>query len=399
MAYLTEDDVLDHVRGVCFKTGPPGLVGIESEWLVIDPEHPHVPVPLRTVAPVVDAGGPPPAGSALTYEPGGQLELSSLPQPGLAAAFRAMATDLADLDGRLAAVGLCLSGHGLDPHRSVERQLAVPRYAAMEAYFDARGRAGRLMMCSTASVQICLDIGLDAEDARARWRRVHQLGPVLVAAFANSPLYRGRPTGWRSTRQAIWASCDPARTRPVRRGDPLSAWAEYVLDAPLMAIRREDAPWIVDPGLRFGEWLAGKLHGHPTRDDLEYHLTTLFPPVRPRGWLELRMVDALPRHWWPVPVAVATALLDDPAAARAADDCTAALAEAAGPEGGWRAAARHGPADPAIAEAARCCFAAARDALPRMGAHELIPVVDAYIELYVERGRCPADDLIHEERR
>ncbi|MFC4059207.1 ergothioneine biosynthesis glutamate--cysteine ligase EgtA [Planomonospora corallina] len=448
--YLTEDDVYAHAHGICFKTGPPGLTGVESEWLVTStggPGGPGAHIPLHRVAAAVRAASPLPAGSAVTYEPGGQLELSSPPLPGPAAACRALAADLRHLDPHLAAAGLRRTAYGLDPHRSPRRQLDLPRYSAMEAYFDARGPAGRTMMCCTASLQVCLDIGRDGADARRRWRLLHRLGPVLVAAFANSPLRRGRPTGWRSTRQAVWTELDPSRSRAVPDGDPArgpggdpargpggdpargpggdlgrgpggdlgrgpggglgrdagwdldggpdpaESWARYALEAQVMVLRRADGAWIVDPGLRFRDWLAGGPYGRPTAADLDHHLSTLFPPIRPRGWFELRMIDALPEPWWRVPPAVAAALLDDP---RAADAC----AEAVGPlpPDSWAEAARTGLAGPALARAARACFAAARDALPRIGAADLVPLVDAYIERYVEPGRSPADDLLSEVR-
>lgn len=392
MSFLSEDEVYAHIHGICFKTGPPGLVGVECEWLVVDPERPDDPVPLSRLTAAVAAAAPLPAGSTVSYEPGGQLELSSPPLPGPAAAHRALAADLRHLDPYLTDAGLRRTGCGLDPVRAPHRQLDLPRYAAMEAYFDARGTAGRTMMCSTASIQICLDIGRDAAEARERWRLLHRLGPVLIAAFADSPLRQGRPTGWRSTRQAVWQRLDRARPVPVD-GDPAAAWARYALDQPLLVIRRGDGPWLVDPGLRFRDWLAGGRHGRPTVDDLDYHLSTLFPPVRPRGWFELRMIDALPEPWWPVPLAVAAALVDEPRAADAAAEAVAAL-----PAGAWTTAARCGLADPELARAARACFAAARDALPRMGAADLVPLVEAYLERYVEPGRSPADDLLCEVR-
>jgi glutamate--cysteine ligase len=123
-------------------------------------------------------------------------------------------------------------------------------------------------------------------------------------------------------------------------------------------------------------------------EDLANHLSTLFPPVRPRGWLELRMIDALPEPYWPVPVAVAAALLDDPAAA----DIAAAATEPCA--GRWAKAARDALTDPALGRAARTCFEAAHAALLRRGATDLAGLVADYVHRYVERGRCPADDVI-----
>ncbi len=117
---------------------------------------------------------------------------------------------------------------------------------------------------------------------------------------------------------------------------------------------------VPEPALRFGDWIEhGHALGHPTFDDLEYHLTTLFPPVRPRGWLELRMIDALPDECWPVAVAVATALLDHPDAVAATDEAVTSL------RGRWAPAARDGLADPATRAAAEHCFARDRRGVAR----------------------------------
>src|SRR5690606_26439960 len=393
MTRLTESDVHHYIRGICFKNGPPGRVGIETEWLVTDPADPHRTVPLELLRALVDQAGPPPAGSAVTYEPGGQLELSSPPLPGPAAAHAALAADLAHVRKPLADAGLRLEGRGLDPHRLPRRQLDLPRYAAMERHFDIGWTGGRTMMCSTASIQVCLDIGADAGDAARRWRLVHRLGPVLTAVFANSPVWRGRPTGWRSARWAVWAGLDATRTRPVDGGDPAAAWAAYALGARLMAVRGDAGPCPPPARMAFSDWLAGAGPRPPDHDDLLFHLSTLFPPVRPRGWLELRMIDALPVPWWPVPAAVAAALLDDPDASAEAERAAEALYRSEpDPARLWLAAARDALAHPAVAACARRCMAAATRALPRMGADPLAATVDAYRERYTERGRCPADD-------
>ena len=170
------------------------------------------------------------------------------------------------------------------------------------------------MMRSTAAVQVNVDLGDPAEGER-RWRLAHDIGPVLIAAFANSPLAHGRPTGWRSTRLAVWFTVDPGRTAPVlstTSGPP--SWADYALAARVMFVR--DAEHASQPpgrDLPFAAWIAaGHPLGWPTPEDLQYHLTTLFPPVRPRGWLELRMIDSVPDPWWRVAAAVASTLVTDP---------------------------------------------------------------------------------------
>ena len=348
---IHEESAAEHIHGICLKTGPPRRVGVELEWLVRDARDPALPVPAVRIAAAVSGfgagrlkpgqrdfggnrGGPElptssatrllPSGAPLTSEPGGQLELSSLPADSLAELVRATRADLAALRAALAAHGLELAGIGLDPLRPPRRVLDLPRYAAMEAFFDYGGPWGRQMMCGTASVQVCLDAGDDSDGPsgyRWRWRLLHALGPVLVAAFANSPLRDGKPTGWASSRQQVWARMDPGRTRPPRLdGDPRAAWAAYALDAELMCVRDLDsADWSVPRGLTLRDWVRSdggpaRLR-RPTVDDLEYHLSTLFPPVRPRGHFELRMIDAQPGDGWIVPLAVSWALLSDAAPA------------------------------------------------------------------------------------
>jgi glutamate--cysteine ligase len=277
----------------------------------------------------------------------------------------------------------------------------------MEKFFDRGGPWGRRMMCGTASVQVCLDAGDDGKSQsgyRARWRLLHAIGPVLVAAFANSPLRVGRPTGWRSARQQVWANMDPGRTRaPVFQasdGDPRDAWAAYALDAELMCVREpESQDWTAPPGVTFRDWLrdggSGPLRA-PTAEDLDYHLSTLFPPVRPRGHMELRMIDAQPGDGWIVPAAVVTALADD---VRAADAAMAAAEpvwdESADTHDPWLRAAQRGPADPRISQASKRCFEAADAALARSGASARIRrAVADFTERYVLKDRCPADDQL-----
>jgi ergothioneine biosynthesis glutamate--cysteine ligase EgtA len=407
---LTEDAAAAHIHGICFKTGPPERVGVELEWLVRDARDPALPVgPARVAAALagLDSPGALPAKGCLTTEPGGQLELSSLPAASIGECVAAAADDMAAVTEAMQAAGLRLSGHGLDPFRPPLRVLDSPRYAAMEEFFDRSGPAGRIMMCSTASVQVCLDAGEDGtggQSYRSRWHLLHTVGPVLVAAFANSPLRQGRPTGWRSTRQAVWARLDPGRTKPpqgTRRPgvgtDVRSRWADYALDAELMCVRRDGADsWRAPPGLTFRDWLSnGHIERCPTLDDLDYHLSTLFPPVRPRGHLELRMIDAQPGDGWVVPTAVAWAMLSDPQAS----DASLAAAEPlwAGRGDPWLRAARYGPADGRIARAVRACFDAAEAALRRSRAPaSLLRAVADFAERYVHRDRCPADDLLEE---
>jgi len=203
---------------------------------------------------------------------------------------------------------------------------------------------------------------------------------------------------------------DPGRTRPPvlngrSGGDPRVAWAEYALDARVMCVRSVGSDdWSAPPGLTMRDWVrGGVLEGGqhlraPTIEDLTYHLSTLFPPVRPRGHFELRMIDAQPGDGWVVPAAVTSALLSDQAAGEAATAAVEPLWAAArtGPDP-WLIAARHGPDDSLLARASRACFAAARAALARQGTPPgILAAVDAFIDQYVSKDLCPADDLLEE---
>ncbi|MBC7271905.1 MAG: ergothioneine biosynthesis glutamate--cysteine ligase EgtA [Streptomyces sp.] len=404
---VTEAEVEALVRGICFKTGPPRSLGVEVEWLVQEPDNPWLPVSPERLDAAYAALRTVPLNSALTVEPGGQLELSSPPAASLMECVGTVSADLDAVRAVLREHGLGLLGVGQDPWHPPRRFLRQPRYDAMEACLDRTGPAGRAMMCTSASVQVCLDAGTEEPGPLGhvrRWWLAHHLGAVLVAAFANSPAAAREPTGWRSTRQLTWMEIGAGRAgAPPLDTDPRGAWARHVLDAPVMCVRRDGGPWEVPEELTFREWTRSGGPRPPTPDDLSYHLTTLFPPVRPRGHLELRMIDAQPGDdGWIVPLAVTAALFDDPEAAETAYRTVKPLAERAlglpAPHNPlWIDAARHGLADPELHEAAVTCFAAALAALPRLGAtDEVVAAVAAYRDRHVVPGRCPADDLLDE---
>lgn len=367
-------------------------IGLELEWLTISARRPDDRLDLDDLQAAAAEGGPLPEGGAVSFEPGGQLELDTPPHLGLDTACAKTAADAAEVSRRMEKVGVALVPLGLDAVRTPRRVLESDRYDAMEAAFDAAGPHGRRMMCNTAALQVNLDLGPVPAD---RWRLVHALGPTMVACFANSPFGAengvGRPSGWVANRLATWWGIDPSRTAPpVLGADPAATWLEYALAANVLLIRTAEGFAPVGRRLPFGEWMVtGHDLGWPTADDFAYHLTTLFPPVRPRGWLELRMLDALHDDAWPVAVAVLVALLTDPEAASVASHATAASSTQ------WKDAARVGLDHPALAASASACMAATLEALSRLGAPAgLIDLVARYSDQYVEQGRCPADDRL-----
>ncbi len=394
-ALTNREDAEAHVASICFKTGPPRLLGVELEWtvhhaadparpldgvLLADALHPHTP---RTLCPDSPAAALP-SGAPLSLEPGGQVEISSRPHLSLSGLLTATAADIDHLSALLGAAGLVLGEHAVDPFRPPRRILDTARYAAMERALDRGGADGRIMMCGTAGLQVCVDAGAPDRVAR-RWDTLHALGPVLLAMFANSPRHLGRVTGWASTRMRTWFRTDPLRTgAPERCGDPVGAWAARVLDTPVLCVRRPGAAWDVPAGLTFADWIRGGLPAPPTVEDLDLHLSTLFPPVRPRGYFEVRYLDAQPGTGWIAPLCVLAALM--------ADESTVDEAyRLAGPGAGrWTAAARYGLADPVLADVAPPVVDLALTALDRTDVSaDVRAAVAATVERRLARGGVP----------
>jgi ergothioneine biosynthesis glutamate--cysteine ligase EgtA len=367
-----------------------GAVGLELEMHLVDLLRPAERISWDRLAKLVDDLPPMPAGSSVTLEPGGQVELSSPPLPDVTFAVAALDADVQALAAAMRAEQLGLVSLGADPARPTERMSPKVRYAGMERHFDATGsaRAGRAMMCSTAALQLNVEAG-PSVTWPIRVSRMHRLGPVLVAISACSPYLAGESSGWRSMRQQVWGEIDQARCGPMLDGaHPDEEWAAYALHAPVMLVRDLDSAGATPMTERvsFGEWAEGdpRCGRAATIGDLDYHLSTLFPPVRPRGFLEVRCLDAVPRGWWPGLAGIAVTLLDDPVAANQAAEACAPLTDA------WTTAARDGLADPAIRRAAQECVSAAVDRAPVA----LKAQMEAYAEL-VASGRTPGD-LIRE---
>lgn len=366
------EDAEGYIASICFKTGPPTAIGAQLEHTVHLADHPTRPLDIAQLSAALGDHAPPTLaprspylplrhGGLLTVGPGCQVGIVSRPRPSLDRLHAALNDELDQVAVLLARAGLEFGGTGIDPHRAPRRVLSSPRYHAMAASFARRGSDGRTMMYSTAGLQPCLDAGT-ARGLPARWAAVHELGPTLLATFANSDRFAGRDTGWASTRMRTWYGIDPKRAGTVPTGDdPASAWARYALRAPLVCVRRATGTWNVPAGLTFADWITGKLSSRPSYDDLDYHLGTLFPPVRPRGHLEVRYLDTQPGPHWFAPVAILSALLADDATVDAARDLSAPAA------GRWVEAARYGLTDPVISATAPAVLDLALHALDRDG--------------------------------
>lgn len=315
------------------------------------------------------------------------MELSTPPADPWWEALDALRVDGAAVRRRLADAGIAVLGAGIDPFREPARTLTKPRYDAMQAYFDQWGPEGRRMMSSCAAIQVNIDSG-DAATLARRWDLAHRIGPAVASAFACSPgpLHR-------SERLAMWNAIDPSRTKPVlAAGDLAEDWSTYVLSARLMLLHDDnDRCDTVTQPITFGEWVDQGISGRrPTLADLEYHCTTLFPPVRPRSWLELRWLDCLPAGLAEVAsAAVAVLLIDEEAGATAIDACAYVDTVAS-----WTTTATLGTRDPDLAAAGAATLTAAAEALDRSDAPAMwaAAVADA-AERWPAKGRSPADDL------
>jgi glutamate--cysteine ligase len=372
----------------CLRDGPVGQVGLEIEAHCFDLADPMARPTWERLTGVIATVPPLPGGSAITVEPGGAVELSGPPCDGPGSAIAAMSLDRTMLSSAFTRHGLGLVLLGADPLRPAKRINPGARYRAMEQFFEASGTAdaGAAMMTSTASVQVNVDAG-PRDGWAARVRLAHALGPTMVAISANSPLLHGRFTGWRSTRQRVWSQLDSARCGPilgVDGDDPANDWSRYALRAPVMLVHEPDAVPVSD-WVPFVDWADGRtlLGGRrPTQADLDYHLTTLFPPVRPRGFLEIRYLDSVPDAVWPAVVFTLVTLLDNPHAAEIATEATEPVATE------WDRAARSGLADHRLHAAAVRCVRAAADLAPAELSDAMARLVDQ-----VEQGRSPADDF------
>jgi glutamate--cysteine ligase len=391
-----------YVTRVCFKHGPPTKTGIELEWLVIDPHDPDRRPDAQTLATLLGPHAPTtlvasspatalPHGGLVTVEPGGQLEISSLPAVSVPGLIAAMSADIQALRALLAPSGFELSDLAADPYRHPHRILKTPRYDAMADCFDEFGPAGRVMMCSTAATQVCLDLGT-RDQAADRWRAAHQLGPVLLAAFANSPRTAGEllpPAA--STRMSSWWRLDPARTLPPASTE-LDGYAERVLDSRVLARRRETGDWRLKPPLTLREWIeSGELL---STADIDLHLSMLFPPVRPQGYLEIRYLDAQPGQEWIAPLTLLAALFAGPQTVSQVLRCCAAGADR------WQQATEHGLADPVLRSIAAQLFDLATPGLDGLG---LPPAVREQVDEVLRRRLCdavsPASEALSTEGR
>ena len=252
-------------------------------------------------------------GGAISLEPGGQFELSGAPVETVHQTCSELMAHLAQVKEVARPLGIGFLGLGMTPTWSRAQIPMMPkgRYRIMTAYMPKVGKLGLDMMYRTCTVQTNIDYSSEADMVK-KLRVSLALQPVATAMFANSPFTEGKPNGFLSYRSHIWSDTDPARTGMLpfvfEDGFGYERYAEYALDVPMYFVFR-DGRYIDVAGQSFRDFLKGELPAlpgeKPRLSDWSDHLSTAFPEVRLKTFLEMRGADggrwsricALPAFW------------------------------------------------------------------------------------------------------
>ena len=253
-------------------------------------------------------------GGAISLEPGGQFELSGAPLDNLHQTCREVHSHLAQLREVADPLGIGFLGLGVSPkwHREDIPVMPKSRYAIMMGYMPKVGALGLDMMFRSCTIQVNLDFASESDMAQ-KMRVGLALQPIATALFANSPFIDGHRNGYQSMRGAIWQDTDKDRTGMLpfvfEEGFGYEQYVDYVLDVPMYFITRQGSYHDMT-GLTFREFLSGKRKDGmpdtlPNLQDWDDHLTTIFPEVRLKRYIEMRGADggpwrricALPALW------------------------------------------------------------------------------------------------------
>lgn len=237
--------------------------------------------------------------SRITLEPGGQMELSGAVHATVADAAAELARYLDEIRAVSSIWGVRWLGAGTHPTASVDEipWLLKKRYRIMKQYLPTKGRLAHRMMKATCGAQVNLDFS-DERDAMTKLRVAMGLSAIVSAMFANSSISAGSENGFLTERIAIWEETDPDRCGLLPFAFSPSAsfddYIEWALGVPMFFLVREDR-WIPMTGVTFRRFLEKGHEGHsPTQEDWALHLSTLFPDVRLKAYLELRGTDSNP---------------------------------------------------------------------------------------------------------
>ncbi|NBB82931.1 MAG: glutamate--cysteine ligase [Alphaproteobacteria bacterium] len=348
-------------------------------------------------------------GCSVTLEPGGQLELSGAPLRTIHETCDEVHEHLRQVKAVDAELGVGMLGLGFQPKWRRDEIPWMPkgRYGIMGAYMPKVGTLGLDMMTRTCTVQVNLDFA-DEADMVAKFRVGLALQPIATALFANSPFTDGKPNGFSSYRSHIWTDTDPDRTGDLpfvfEDGFGFERYVDWMLDVPMYFVYR-DGRYIDTAGESFRAFIDGKLPQlpgeRPVMSDWVDHLTTAFPEVRLKKFMEMRGADGGPwRRLCALPALWVGLLYDGDALAEASAliaDWTAqerAHLRAEVPRTALRTPFRGGT----VRDLARRVLGIARGGLKRRALRDGFGETEAHflnaLDTIVETGRTPADDLL-----
>jgi len=241
--------------------------------------------------------------ASISLEPGGQFELSGAPLKDVHEICNETGQHLMEVKQVADQLNLGFLGTGFDPMWRREDVPVMPkgRYAIMRSYMPKKGSLGLDMMLRTCTIQSNLDFESEA-DMVARFRVSLALQPIATALFANSPFTEGKPNGFLTARANVWTDTDPDRTGMLdfvfRDGFGFERYADYALDVPMYFAKRGET-YVDLSGRSFRQFMAGGFDDvlpgdRATLKDWGDHLTTLFPEVRLKSYLEMRGADGGP---------------------------------------------------------------------------------------------------------
>jgi len=235
-------------------------------------------------------------GASITIEPGGQFELSGKNFHNIHQTYGETRKHFEDLSKICKETGAVTLALGFDPLCKREEMQWMPkeRYRIMKAYMPTKGGLGLDLMTRTATIQVNLDYQ-NEQDMIRKMRIGQALQSTATALFANSPFTEGRPNGYLSYRAQVWEDTDPDRCGFLSfifdEGFGFERWVDYLLDVPMYFILR-DGQYIDSEKMTFRNFMAGKHRLTPTMEDWETHISTVFPDIRLKRFIEMRGADA-----------------------------------------------------------------------------------------------------------
>jgi glutamate--cysteine ligase len=405
---LTRSWLIDDVRRRFGLSGPstgsPRTIGAELELIPLHVET-RLPVPIESPATACSvnivrkvgqqgkwretSGAPDPpswelaSGARISFEPGGQIEVSS-------ATHNSASALIAELSGITCALldaferhGAVLETKGVDPHNPISRtplQLHRERYKRMTQYFESIGPSGIRMMRQTASVQINVEPG---DDPIARWTLLNRMAPMLVATFANSRNYAGKDSGHASYRAHLWRTLDPSRTGLRTVEPPVESYCDFALGAGWMFGGTDDGA--------YGSF-ADAIDRGAGETDWDLHLSTLFPEVRPRGYFEVRSTDMVDLPWIAAPIAVVASICYHQPTANAVSDLLAHFDSDTLINAG-KCGLSHESIGAIVNDFLELAFTGGEALGADYISHDDLDILKEFVERYPANGRSPADDV------